>query len=184
MSSRKDKLPLKTALKWAERVAELLRPHCDRVEIAGSVRREKNDVGDIEIVCIPKRDTDLLGAAAGVSKGFVDTVERWEAVKGSPTGRYTQRVLPNTGGFTVDLFMADRENFGWIFALRTGSDVFNQVVYLRGLRAVNCFAENGYVYDYSDTLNPRLVPLPEEEDLFKLIGAEFVHARMRDMTAW
>lgn len=31
-------------------VLELLRPHCIRIEIAGSIRREKPEVKDIEIV--------------------------------------------------------------------------------------------------------------------------------------
>ena len=30
------------------------RPYCERIEIAGSVRRRRPQVNDIEIVCIPK----------------------------------------------------------------------------------------------------------------------------------
>lgn len=41
------------ALKSAEALMEYLRPACTRIEIAGSIRREKPEVKDIEIVAIP-----------------------------------------------------------------------------------------------------------------------------------
>lgn len=41
------------ALKIAQGLVERLRPGCTRIEIAGSVRRGKADVKDIEIVAIP-----------------------------------------------------------------------------------------------------------------------------------
>ncbi|RJP53605.1 MAG: hypothetical protein C4583_04265 [Anaerolineaceae bacterium] len=41
------------ALKIAEELVECLRPVCTRIEIAGSIRRGKADVKDIEIVAIP-----------------------------------------------------------------------------------------------------------------------------------
>lgn len=41
------------ALKTAEALVEYLRPACARIEIAGSIRREKAEVKDIELVCIP-----------------------------------------------------------------------------------------------------------------------------------
>jgi DNA polymerase/3'-5' exonuclease PolX len=41
------------ALKVAEALVEHLRPACVRIEIAGSIRRLKPEVKDIEIVCVP-----------------------------------------------------------------------------------------------------------------------------------
>lgn len=42
------------AILIAERVKAELEPHCERIEIAGSIRRKKPEVKDIEIVAIPK----------------------------------------------------------------------------------------------------------------------------------
>lgn len=42
------------AKKIADDVLEQIRPHCFRAEIAGSIRRLKPEVKDIEIVAIPK----------------------------------------------------------------------------------------------------------------------------------
>ena len=41
------------ALSIAETLVAELTPACKRIEIAGSIRRQKPDVGDIEIVAIP-----------------------------------------------------------------------------------------------------------------------------------
>lgn len=41
------------ALKVAEALVEHLRPACERIEIAGSIRRGKAEVKDIELVCVP-----------------------------------------------------------------------------------------------------------------------------------
>jgi DNA polymerase/3'-5' exonuclease PolX len=52
--SDKTKFPLAAARKLAEETRDYLREFCTRVEIAGSVRREKAMVGDIELVYVPR----------------------------------------------------------------------------------------------------------------------------------
>lgn len=42
------------ALKIAEGLVCEFGPYCERVEIAGSIRRGKAEVGDIEIVAVPR----------------------------------------------------------------------------------------------------------------------------------
>lgn len=49
------KIPLDIASKIARRLTQLMAPHCYRVEVAGSVRRQKPEVSDIEIVAHPKK---------------------------------------------------------------------------------------------------------------------------------
>ena len=50
----KEKHPLTEAQNIAEKLVDKLRPACERIEIAGSIRRQKAEIGDIEIVAIPK----------------------------------------------------------------------------------------------------------------------------------
>ena len=57
----KTKRPYSQVLPIAESLVEKLRPACERIEIAGSLRREKAMVGDIEIVAVPRLERDLLG---------------------------------------------------------------------------------------------------------------------------
>jgi len=60
----------------AVRVLELLQPHCIRCEIAGSIRREKSEVKDIEIVAIPKP------YQAGLFQdGIAEIVNQWQKAK-------------------------------------------------------------------------------------------------------
>jgi len=55
-------MELEKAKAIAEELKELLAPACERIRIAGSIRRRKPDVGDIEILAIPKFNgvVDLL----------------------------------------------------------------------------------------------------------------------------
>lgn len=60
---------LETARKYAEKIVEWLGPLCFRIEIAGSVRRERPNCNDIDIVCIPKlvaKEVDIFGKPIGV----------------------------------------------------------------------------------------------------------------------
>lgn len=112
----KSKMYLATAKKIADTVVELLKPHCIRIEIAGSIRREKEICGDVEIVAIPKPyDTGLFAS------GIASVVNQWEKVKGEleyGKTKYTQRILPESiveaKGKTVylDLFFAQEGNWG------------------------------------------------------------------------
>jgi DNA polymerase/3'-5' exonuclease PolX len=47
-------LKLEEALALAKTVLEVLAPFCERVEVAGSIRRLRPEVNDIDIVAIPQ----------------------------------------------------------------------------------------------------------------------------------
>ena len=47
-------MKLAEAQKLTEEILDILRPLCERVEIAGSIRRKKAEVHDVDIVLIPK----------------------------------------------------------------------------------------------------------------------------------
>jgi hypothetical protein len=55
------------AKRLADQLLAELSPVCERIEIAGGVRREKSDPHDIELVAIPKTEPmkDMFGAVAG-----------------------------------------------------------------------------------------------------------------------
>ena len=57
----KTNLTIAEVLPTATSLCEELADACDRLEIAGSIRREKKEVGDIEIVAIPIRPVDMFG---------------------------------------------------------------------------------------------------------------------------
>jgi DNA polymerase/3'-5' exonuclease PolX len=155
------------ALKIAEKVKETLSPYCERIEIAGSIRRKKSEVKDIEIVAIPKPyDTGLF------ESGIATIVNQWEKVKGELPCKYTQRILPE--GIKLDLFFAKRDNWGLIFAIRTGSADFSHKVLATEWVKRGYKSEGGYL-----TADGKQVRVLEEKDLFTRIGVSYLEPELR-----
>ena len=112
----------KKAREIAVRYWEKFRPLCDRVKVAGSVRREKAECGDIELVCIPldaEFQDGLFDKKIVRDPEFVKYVNSFPRVKGNGEGKYTQLLLPE--GIKLDLFMCNEDNFGLMWMIRTGS---------------------------------------------------------------
>lgn len=173
----KTKIPYELGIEYAERVVDLLAPHCDRIEIAGSLRRKKPEVGDIEIVCIPKRvQVDLFGGELAPVHGFCETINAWEKVRGEPTGKATQRILPGKHRIKCDIFTATPENWGFIFAIRTGSANYSAQTLGRAWRLAGYEGRDGMLINRK-TLEP--VPVPTEKEFFNLIGVEWITPEKR-----
>ena len=174
---------LDQATNIAVQCGDELAPHCERIQIAGSIRRMAPDVGDIEIVCIPKTITvavqqDMFGESHDVgvqhrSPEFVRVVDRWPTVKGKATGRYTQRMLPE--GIKLDLFTAHRDNWGLILAIRTGSAAYSHKVLAATWSRLGYQSIEGMLHKGG---NP--VPVREERYLFDLLGIPFTSPANRN----
>lgn len=157
------------AILIAEKVKALLSPHCERIEIAGSIRRKKPEVKDIEIVAIPKPyETGLF------EDGIATVVNQWEKVKGELPCKYTQRILPE--GIKLDLFFAERGNWGLIYAIRTGSAEYSHKVLATAWVQRGYKSENGYLMQ-----NGKVYETPEEKDLFTRIGVAYVEPEERNL---
>jgi len=120
----KSKMPYTEARALADQLVAQLAPACERIEVAGSIRRKKEEVGDIEIVAIPKMETirNLFGEAQGeVSLLNVRLSDMgWDVLKNGD--KYKQFVLP--GGISLDLFICRLATWGVIYTIRTGSADF------------------------------------------------------------
>ena len=166
------KHPYAVAYPIALEVLELLRPHCIRCEIAGSIRREKAEVGDIEIVAIPKPYQDGL-----FQDGLALVINQWRKVKGEMQYgkvKYTQRILPS--GIKLDVFFADENNWGLVFAVRTGSAEYSHKVLATEWVKRGYKSKGGYLMQGGRTYVVR-----EEKDLFERIGVDYVEPRNRNL---
>lgn len=166
---KKKKFPYEDALRIAHATLEQLRPHCVRAEIAGSIRRRKSEVGDIEIVIIPKPYE--LGL---FESGIASVVNKWKKVRGELPCKYTQRILPE--GIALDLFFAEEDNWGNIFAIRTGSADYSHKILAtqwvkRGFKSID-----GYLWREDERYDIR-----EESDLFRLIGIPHIEPEYRNI---
>lgn len=155
------KIPLHLAQEVADTIREQLLPHCHRCEIAGSIRRQESKVSDIEIVCIPKPyDIGLFRT------GIATVIEDWEKVKGTLPCKYTQRRHPS--GMKVDIFMCKEDNWGYIYAIRTGSVGFIKKAAQQWV-SLGYKGKDGYLHSRGKPLT-----IPTEEKLFEIIRQPYL----------
>lgn len=148
-----------------------LAPYCDRIEIAGSIRRLKPEPKDIELVCIPKLGGGMFGEdrleAFGICAASLMHITMGDLIH----GKHIRGTLRN--GIKVDLFTATAHNWGWIFTLRTGSAEHN-------IKLVQRMKRNGYrcadgrVWWKGEPLDVRT-----EEAAFSLAGLRYVEPQFR-----
>jgi len=174
--SEGKKYPYDYAKAEALRIIELIGPHCDRIAIAGSIRRERAEVGDIEIVCIPKTVMGGLFSDEPMrDPGYCSEVNSMTKIKGEPTGKYTQRISSN--GINVDIFMATHENWGVIMAIRTGSAAFSAMRIAARWSQLGYHSQGGILYK-----NGEAFQVAEESELFKMLGIPWIEPNMREIT--
>lgn len=103
-------IELSRAQTVAEAVVELLKPYCKPgyIKIAGSIRRKKSWVKDIDLVLIPK---DLWGLHAELTK--------LGGGKLKMSGTKIIRVM--YGNIQVDVYVADEQIWSTLLLIRTGS---------------------------------------------------------------
>jgi DNA polymerase/3'-5' exonuclease PolX len=186
------------ARKLADRIVELLVPQCETLHIAGSVRREKEEVKDIEIVCMPKRiisNQDLFGKGESiVHPDFTAAVTSMTKtiVKGSlAKGRYIQLVLK--GGETLDLFLPDPADYYRQLAIRTGSAEYSAFVIGHAWRKNGWCGTDQGLRKYEDCIgdsgnwkciNPNAEKPPvwkSEEEFFEWISVKWISPNLREV---
>jgi len=168
---------LKQAQFVAEQVVKALCPFCERIEVAGSVRREKAEPKDIEIVFIPKMGPSAamlfgtsLQPATDAAIDDLITAGFWTFdTQVKRNGPKYKRLIHAESGVVIELFRADRDNWGYIYVLRTGPGAFSKMLvsapWAGGVRPLEVGVKDGYVYQYGV-----LMSLPEERDFFELWG--------------
>lgn len=162
-------MELKQAQQIANELLELLSPYCEAIEIAGSIRRKKDFVKDIELVCVPKKDSikDLFGNESEKIHSFHTVLSEFTINKGNIwNGKYIQF---QTQGINVDLFTASKDNFGLTLAVRTGSADFSHNVLAKGWAKQGFKSKDNYLYK-----NGEKYLIPNEIALFDLLGIDFV----------
>src|ERR687885_1649455 len=126
----KTQRPLADAECIAAAIVADLAPSCARIQVAGSVRRRKEVVGDIEIAAIPRyAPAGLFGdCTANLLWEHLHASDTYRFTKGDhPAGRHYQLSLPMHADVQLDLFLARPDNWGLTLLVRTGSAAFSTV---------------------------------------------------------
>jgi DNA polymerase/3'-5' exonuclease PolX len=166
------RIPLAEARAIANDVITQLDPHCSRIQVAGSIRRGKPTIGDIEVVCLPCPYVESPLFCTGIAA----VINQWEKIKGELPCRYTQRRLPS--GMKLDLFMPDPMSYGLQLAIRTGSAAWCKKVLAPAWVRAGFHSEGGVLRRADGSM----VPTPDEHTLFRLIGLEWVAPEDREVT--
>lgn len=171
MSSQKLKLPYAEVMPFAERIVEAITPFCLRVEIAGSLRRRKSEVGDIEIVAIPKRPKNLFGKELTNEPTMLDSFLDSNNVQFNTRGPLMQQF--KYGKHTVDLFLPMIPTWGAIMTIRTGSADFSRWLVMSQAAGGAC-PEGVRFWQGRVFHNMRVLETPEEADVFAALGLAWI----------
>jgi DNA polymerase/3'-5' exonuclease PolX len=172
-------MKLAKAEKIAETIAIMLQPRCLRIEIAGSVRRGKAEVHDIELCAMPRfeRVTDLFGQP----KGVMSLLENypWALVGELLKGGEKYKQLRLEEGINLDLFIVTPPaDWGVIYTIRTGPAEFSHWIVTQRKRGgglpSDCKVEGGRVYRGDEYL-----PMSEEIDFLNFLGLGWVEPKDR-----
>jgi DNA polymerase/3'-5' exonuclease PolX len=115
----------------------MLWPYCERIEIAGSIRRGKAEVGDVEILYVPKfgslrRPGEMFESEANLADVFLNSgllggkLEMRPNVNGVTCwGPQNKLAVHKATGMPVDLFSTTAENWWVALVIRTGPKELN-----------------------------------------------------------
>jgi DNA polymerase/3'-5' exonuclease PolX len=106
----RTELSLADGKQIAIEVIERIRPFCERIEVAGSIRRQRPVVNDVDIVVIP---SDLIG--------LVDRI-RGPGNSGAADVKILHFLHKNVA---IDIYIASHQSWATLLLIRTGSREHN-----------------------------------------------------------
>jgi len=178
----KDKFEFGYASDVAAMVREQLKTSCARIEIAGSLRRRKKEIGDIEIVYIPKTavvtEEDLFGQSRNLTDRAIaalensKVLERRKNIKGREAfGDHIKLMRDVSSGVPVDLF-ATTEAAWWNYLVcRTGGAQSNMRI--AALAKSRGYKWEPYSAGFWDPEKDETIPMQSEEDVFRFVGLPY-----------
>ncbi len=194
MSTTAERLPLAEARVLAQEVCDLLGDWTERIQVAGSIRRQQETCGDIEIVCIPhthEEEEASLGLWSARMVQVNDLDDRCTdlidlGIFGTRLDKNGHRAVGGKykrlsyQGFGLDLFVTTAEQWGVILAIRTGPAEFSH-------RFVTVRRQGGVLPDWlvvkDGALHHRttgeVIPTPEEGDFFDAIDYGWIEPEAR-----
>ncbi len=179
----KTKLPLAEARAKAENLQTVFTPFCERVLIAGSIRRQKAEIGDIELVLIPQMTPmlDMFGQETGTRESLLDyALEDMQVIIIKGGDKYKQIVWQ---GMQADLFICTPETWGCVATIRTGSADFTHWLVTKKRQGGACpehlSFKDGRLWNGSEALDTS-----EEQQVFEALGIDWIEPAARIEGRW
>jgi len=161
------------AIDRAEEIASLLRQHPDviRVSVAGSLRRSKEVIKDIDILASAKDSTDIMNAFCSMDG----------ATKVLSHGTTKSSVLLE-GGLQCDLRVVQDSQYPYALHHFTGSKEHNVAMRQLAISKRMKMSEWGLFQRpaLEDEGDGNLIPCTDEADIFDQLGLEFIPPELRE----
>ncbi|HKZ27785.1 MAG TPA: DNA polymerase/3'-5' exonuclease PolX [Rubrobacteraceae bacterium] len=167
-NAQERRMLLDEATALAEHILGFVRSHpaCKRAEIAGSLRRRKETIGDLDLVAASREGKALADAFAEAP--FVD-----EVLAHGPT-----KVYIKCGGVEVDLRIVAPEAFGSLLHHFTGGQAHNIVLRERAVRMGINISE----YGLAKAGTGEYEPIATEEEIYSRLGLPYIPPELREDT--
>jgi len=179
--STKPKYPRAVALDVCRDLVKQLGPVCERLIIAGSLRRRKEEVGDVEILFIPKTGTvyttSLFGEQGSLADAHIeDMITTGRLIKrpnkngGFTYGAKNKLMIHAASGVPVDLFTATEVNWWNYLVCRTGPAESNARI--ASLAIAKGFRWSPYGAGFTE--GRRIIPMNSEREVFAFVGLDYL----------
>lgn len=199
-------LPLDLASRMANLMIKRLEGRVSRIEVAGSIRRERETVNNIDLVLIPKPDPQreghvmpffVRGQMVRLVNGqgspersiqFAQVMCRPVPDDSTPTLYVLETIFNKDDltpeGIRINIAIASEANWGHCMMYRTGSRTFNEYLAIRansrGL-VWSPFSSNADAPDgLFDSKTMQAAAAKTEEEMFKSLKLKFVEPKDRE----
>ena len=174
-------MKLDFATACASKLAAWLAPFCQRVEIAGSIRRGRLVIGDVDLVILPTVRTvrNLLGDQDGaVNETAVEIIARanrdgWRVMQ---AGEETIQIeTPKPPRVQVDFFFATEASWASVLLCRTGSREHNVWICSEATRRGLHWKPNRGLMRGDE-----LLPTTSEREIYERLGLTYLEPSQRE----
>ena len=155
-------MELEKAKKIADEIVSRLRPYCDAIAIAGSIRRKRPWVNDIDVVLIPNNQGQIIFQLMQMGGLF--------KLAGKKLLRYQMPEI------TVDIYLATSDTWATLLLIRTGSKAHNiRLAKLARARGLKLHADGTGL-----TRNGDRIAGDNEARIFQALGLRYLEPEERE----
>lgn len=181
------------AVKIAREVVDVLKPHCEKLIVAGSLRRRKALVSDIEILFIPAfkiapDPNDLFGNRRPINQAelVLDEFLKSGLITKRPNsrgieawGQLNKLGVHAASGIAIDFFTASRENWHNFVVVRTGGAENNKRIASAAIARGWNWHAYGSGFSRANGLRVEHHRVESERDCFDFVGLPYLEPAQR-----
>jgi len=160
----KERIPIGIAFPIVEEIINQLKKYVDKIEPAGSLRRMKETIGDIDILATGKNNIEII------EKFITLPIVKEVLAKGDTKAS----IIVKTNNLQVDLRVVESSSFGSALQYFTGSKPHN--IKLRGLAK-----DKGLkISEYGVFKEEKKIAGKTEEEVYKVLGLTWIPPELRE----